>query len=239
MTWHGKPSGGYGMYTTEGTENIYEMHYMLERAGYTIESQAGIIGNVVNESALNVWRWQSDTVNMYYGGYGLFQYTASSNAALDRYIDVCSALPYYAPNLSTSSITSGAQVTDAICQMNVFIDDYLNKWYSGLWRSYWPENHGLRNFCNDILYNYGSGYSLTQEQFKHINNVADATVAFLGCFEGPAIPNAEARVSSASDVYEILTGAPPDPGPPYVPPTAPSKTVFPVWMMLKPYYKRF
>ena len=73
MSWHGKPSGGYSMSSTEGTENIYEMHYMFDAAGYTLESQAGIIGNVVNESALNVWRWQGDTVNMYYGGYGLFQ----------------------------------------------------------------------------------------------------------------------------------------------------------------------
>lgn len=238
MAWHGKPSGGYAVSSTEGTENIYEMHYMLDAAGYTLESQAGVIGNVVNESALNVWRWQGDSVNMYYGGYGLFQYTASSSAATDRYIDVCSGLPYYAPNLSTSSITQGAQVTDAICQMNVFTSDYLNKWVSTVWRSYWPANQTLRNMVNNILATWGNGSTLSQYQFSQITSVSDAAVAFLGAFEGPAYPNYQVRINSANEVYQILQGAPPGPGPgPGPTPTGGRK--MPVWMMLKPQYHRF
>lgn len=241
MSWHGKPSGGYAMRSTEGTENIYEIHYMLDAAGYTIESQAGIIGNLNHESALNVWRWQGDKVSQYYGGYGLFQYTASSNSATDRYIDVCSNLPHYAPNMSTEYVSSGAKVTDAICQMNVFIDDYLNKWVSTLWRSYWPENPSLRNYCNNILSTYGNGTSLTQAQFSQINDVTAAAVAFLGCFEGPAVPNAGPRIDSAAEAYEILTGAPPDPGPqPDTPSNTPSygSGYVPIWFMLKPIWKR-
>ena len=238
MAWHGKPSGGYSMSSTEGTENIYEMHYMFDAAGYTLESQAGIIGNVVNESALNVWRWQGDTVNMYYGGYGLFQYTASTSAATDRYIDVCANLPYYAPNLSTSSVTQGALVTDAICQMNVFTSDYLNKWHATIWRSYWPANQTLRNMVNNILNTWGNGTTLSQYQFSQITSVSDAAVAFLGAFEGPQYPNYQPRIDSANAVYQILQGAPPGPGPgPGPTPTGGRK--MPVWMMLKPQYQRF
>lgn len=234
MSWHGKPSGGYSMSSTEGTENIYEMHYMFDAAGYTLESQAGIIGNVVNESALNVWRWQGDTVNMYYGGYGLFQYTASTSAATDRYIDVCANLPYYAPNLSTSSVTQGALVTDAICQMNVFTSDYLNKWHATIWRSYWPANQTLRNMVNNILNTWGNGTTLSQYQFSQITSVSDAAVAFLGAFEGPQYPNYQPRIDSANAVYQILQGAPPGPGP-----SPTTRRKMPLWMMLKPQYQRF
>lgn len=226
MAWHGKPSGGYLMSSTEGTENIYEMHYILEANGYTHEAQAGIIGNVYNESALNVWRWQGDTVNQLYGGYGLFQYTASTNAATDRYIDVCAGLPYYAPNLSTSTITAGARVTDAICQMNVFLTDYLQKWNPYIWRSYWPANATLRAKVNAILNTWGNGSTLTLAQFSQITNIEDATIAFLGAFEGPAVPNWQSRVNDANTAYQIITGAPPGPGP------GPSGTL-PIWLLFK------
>lgn len=212
MAWHGKPSGGYTMNSTEGTENIYEMHYMFDNAGYTIESQAGIIGNVYNESALNVWRWQNDTVSIYSGGYGLFQYTASDPPNYtDRYIDVCSSLPYYAPNMSTSSITAGANVTDAICQINVFLDNYLGKWHSTIWRSYWAEDATLRAKVNNILTTWGNGSTLSMAQFARITNIEDATIAFLGAFEGPASPNYTVRVQSANQAYQIIRGAPPTP----------------------------
>lgn len=236
MAWHGKPSGGYLMSSTEGTENIWEMHYMLQNNGYTIEAQSGIIGNVYNESALNVWRWQSDTVSIYSGGYGLFQYTASDPPNYtDRYIDVCSSLPYYAPNLSTSTITQGALVTDAICQMNVFMTDYLHKWVGTIWRSYWPANPTLRAKVNNILSTYGNGSTLTLEQFKLINDIESATIAFLGAFEGPAVPNYTTRVQSANEAYQILSGTPPTPPGP----TPSTRGKMPLWMMIKPYYRKW
>lgn len=234
MAWHGKPSGGYTASSTEGTENIYEMHYMLQANGYTTEAQAGIVGNVMAESALNVWRWQGDTVSLMYGGYGLFQYTASTSAATDRYIEVCASLPYYAPNLSTSQITSGANVTDAICQMNVFMTNYLGKWHSTIWRSYWPTDATLRAKVNNILSTWGNGSTLSMEQFKRITNIEDATIAFLGAFEGPAIPNYGPRVTNANQAYQIISGAPPGPHPQ---PT--TRTGMPVWMMCKPIRRRY
>lgn len=225
MTWVAKPSGGYVLGSQESIENISEMHKLLSRSGYTLEAEAGIIGNAFHESGLNPWRWQNDTVNMLYGGYGLFQYTASSGAATDRYIEVCRNLPYYAPNLSVSSITTGALPTDGICQVNVFITDYLNKWYPALWRTYWPSNQELRDKCNAILSTYGNGSSITQAQFSRIPDVEAATITFLGCFEGPAVPNYTVRVNTAYEVYTIL------------------KTIahkggkMPLWMMMKPHWK--
>lgn len=226
MAWHGKPSGGYAATSQEGTENIWEMYYMFSASGYTLECICGIIGNVMAESALNVWRWQNDTVSVYAGGYGLFQYTASDPPNYtDRYIDVCSGLPYYAPNMSTSVITSGARVTDAICQINVFMSDYLNKWNPYIWRSYWPADATLRAQVNNVLNTWGNGSTLTMAQFKVITNIQDATLAFLGAFEGPAYPNLSARVSNANIVYSILSGQPP------TPPT-PTGNI-PIWLLFK------
>lgn len=221
MSWHAKPSGGYAVTSTEGKDNIYEMHYMLDAAGYTLEAQAGILGNVDHESGLNPWRWQGDVVNQLYGGYGLFQYTASSSAATDRYIDVCAGLPYYAPNLSTSGITAGASPTDAICQVNVFTSDYLGKWYPRIWRSYWAEDATLRGYVNQILTDYGNGTTLTQAQFSQIDDVGLAAVAFLGGFEGPAVPNYNVRIATAAQIYNILQSAPPSGG------------RIPLWMLFK------
>ncbi len=227
MAWMAKPSGGYVLGSQDSIQIITEIHNMLDRAGYTLQAQAGILGNAYHESGLNPWRWQSDTVNLMYGGYGIFQYTASSSAATDRYIQVCSGLPYYAPNLSTSQVTAGALPTDGICQMNVFITDYLHKWFPSLWRSYWPENAELRAKCNAILSTYGNGTALTQAQFSRIPDIESATIGFLGCFEGPAIPNYTVRVNTAIEVYDILINLPHFTG-----------SSMPLWMMMKPYWKR-
>ena len=225
MSWHAKPSGGYSAGSIEIQDNIIEAHNQLGQHGYTLEAQAGILGNAYHESGMNPWRWQNDVVDQLYGGYGLLQYTASTSAATDRYIQVCSTLSYYAPNMSVSFITAGALPTDAICQLNVFITDYLNKWYAPLWRSYWPEDATLRAKCNAILSRYGTGSSLTQAQFSRITNVEDATIAFLGCFEGPAIPNYTVRVNTALQIYAFLS-------------TLSSKNKMPVWMMCRPPWKR-
>lgn len=222
MSWYGKPSGGYALSDPEGTANAYEMHYMLDSDGYTLEAQAGIIGNVMAESALNVWRWQNDSYNPNNGGYGLFQYTPSTNGGTDKYIGTCSGLSYYAPNLSTSQVTAGAQVTDAICQMNVFMTDYLQKWNPYIWRSYWPTDATLRAKVNTILNTWGNGTTLTMSQFKNINDIESATLAFLGAFEGPLVPNLSPRVTNARAAYAVISGAPP----------TPSGNI-PIWLMFK------
>ena len=53
MGWYAKPSGGYGYNSTEGRANIEQINGILNELGFTLESQAGILGNIVAESALN------------------------------------------------------------------------------------------------------------------------------------------------------------------------------------------
>lgn len=215
MAWYAKPSGGYGMSSTEGTANIYEMHYWMEDAGYTLEAQAAVVANCVNESALNPWRWQSDAVS-YSAGYGLFQFTPASD-----YIDGCTWVDGYAPNLSTGYQTAGASPNDGNAQMYVLINDALSKWTPYCWRSYWSEDSYLWGLRDQIVNTYGYGDGITQAQFATIDDVELALFAFFACYEGPAaISGYYARVDDAYTAYEILGGAPVSHG-------------IPIWMLFK------
>ena len=213
MGWYAKPSGGYGYNSTEGRANIEQINGILNELGFTLESQAGILGNIVAESALNPWRWQGDTVNQS-GGYGLVQFTPARD-----YINNMQNVDGYGPNLSTSYQTEGARPEDGYAQILCIANDYLSKWVSYCWRDYWSTSSypGLWAQRNRIVQQYGNGRSLTLSQFKTINNVGDATLAFLACFEGPAVPNYQTRYDSAAAIYEYLSGGvtpdPPDPGP--------------------------
>ena len=213
MGWYAKPSGGYGYNSTEGRANIEQINGILNELGFTLEAQAGILGNIVAESALNPWRWQGDSVNMS-GGYGLVQFTPARD-----YIDGMQNVDGYGPNLSTSSQTAGARPEDGYAQILCIANDYLSKWVSYCWRDYWSTASypTLWEQRNRIVQQYGNGRSLTLSQFKTINNVGDATLAFLACFEGPAVPNYQTRYDSAAAIYEYLSGGvipdPPDPGP--------------------------
>jgi hypothetical protein len=224
MSWHAKPSGAYGYNSVEGKENISEMNMFFNSRDYTLEAQAGIFGNVVGESGLNPWRWQSDTVNLS-GGYGLFQYTPAR-----RYINGASQLDHYAPNLSVTEVTAGASPEDGIAQCTAFADNTLSKWTTACWRPYWDKDTYAELYAvrTDILNIYGDGSRLTMSQFKSIDNVYYATFAFLSCFEGPAVPNMNIRYEYASDIYTILTGETPIPP---VPPTKRKK--MPIWMLLR------
>lgn len=213
MGWHAKPSGGYGYNSTEGRANIEQINGILNELGFTLESQAGILGNIVAESALNPWRWQGDTVNLS-GGYGLVQFTPASD-----YIGSMQHLDGYGPNLSASYQTEDARPEDGYAQMLCIANDYLGKWVSYCWRDYWSTASypALWAQRNRIVQQYGTGSALTLSQFKSITNVGDATLAFLACFEGPAVPNYQTRYESAAAIYEYLSGGvtpdPPDPGP--------------------------
>lgn len=234
MGWYAKPSGAIGYNTDEGRANIQEMCNFFNERGYSIESQAGIIGNSVAEGGLNPWRWQGDKYNQSLG-YGLFQYTPASD-----YINGCTHIQYHAPNLSVTEVTDGASPTDAIAQMIVFDQNTLYKWGSGCWRPYWDKDTyaDLYDVRNRLLELYGNGSSLTMQQFKAIDNVYYATFAFLACFEGPTAPSMDIRYEYASDIYKILTGENPDD--PVIPPDNPitpnpKRKKLPIWMMVRPF----
>lgn len=204
MAFIAKPSGGYTITSTQGTNNIIEAYNYLSQFGFTPGAVAGMMGNASAESGLNPWRWQQDSVSLSdpNKGYGLFQYTPAY-----QYINTCSGLPNYAPNLSTSGTTPGADPNDGMCQLYAFYHDSLGKWDPDCWRDptwdplQYPDLYAIRN---NILFYYGSGTSLSLDQFKLIPDPYDAAFAFMGCFEKPQVPNYYTRRELALQVYNIL-----------------------------------
>lgn len=229
MAFNAKPSGAYGFSSTEGANNVQQMYNMFSSLGYAVEAIAGVIGNSMSESGLNPWRWQGDKVSMS-GGYGLFQYTPASG-----YINL-TGIQYFAPNLSTTEVTSGADPNDGFAQIIVFDENRLSKWGSGAWRPYWSTTTYAQLYAerNRILKQWGSGSSISMAQFKAITNVYDATFVFLACFEGPLVPNMTPRYNNASTAYEILTGMQPEPPTPTPTPTPKQRKGMPLWMYLRP-----
>ena len=84
MSWHCKPTGGYGYGTQEARDNAEQIYFLLTQKGWGLGAISGVLGNLQFESEMNPWRWQSDialnsgdpaidysTTN----GYGLFQFT--------------------------------------------------------------------------------------------------------------------------------------------------------------------
>ena len=153
-------------------------------------------------------------------GYGLFQFTPASS-----YLNKASSLTYYAPNMSTSEVTDGAKPTDGIAQLVAFDTDLLGKWNIYLWRPYWDKTEyaDLYQKALHVLDTYGTNRTLSIEQFRQINVIYDATLAFLGCYEGPAVPNMDARLAYAEAAYEIIHGSPFPTG----------RKGMPVWMMCR------
>lgn len=204
--WRAKIRGGYDLYSPEWRENIVEANILFNSMGYSLEAQAGILGNIQAESALNPWRWQDDSVSLTSRskGYGLLQFTPAFEYVLD--ID----LPNHAPSLSVTEATPGASPNDAICQLNVLNNDNLAKWNSTCWRIYWDKTEyaALWQKAQNILNTFGNGSNITINQFKTINNVDDAVFAFLACYEGPQDPNYSTRVTYANAIYELLGGTP-------------------------------
>lgn len=200
--WYAKPSGGYETTSDEAKANMFEFKDSLI-SDWTIYAIAGALGNIANESAFNPWRWQSDTVN-YNAGYGLVQFTPASGY-INNYTN-------YA-NLSTSEITAGARPEDGACQCDVLRNDSMGKWTDRSSYNLWYD-----------LSNYD-----TFSAFKSVNNLYDATMAFLYNYEGNAVvlsrdearqrADFAIRYASASTCYEIITGSPPGPGP------VPSRTI--------------
>lgn len=240
LIWHAKPSGGYAYNSTEGLDNIDCINGVLNSMGYCLEAQAGIIGNMIHESALNPWRWQNDVVYED-GGYGLFQFTPAKH-----YFWYCGDVPYFAGNLSTvATYPVSARPYDGHCQLIVFDQDLLSKWEPTCWRWYWDrtEYSNLWEMRRRLIDTYGSNGELSQAQFKNVANIDWATFAFLACYEGPGKPNFSVRAASARDVYAYLSGEtppppdPPGPGPGPQPPL-PWDSTGKVMFYLKPWWKR-
>lgn len=203
MAWHAKPSGGYysggSTISQDALDNMLMVRSYL--SGFDINAVCGMLGNMAAESGLNPWRWQSDTYNLS-NGYGLMQFTPASG-----YINL-TGIPNHSPNMSTSGQTAGSTPEDGEAQLYVFVNDTLGKWVNTCWRSYWSPSAypALYSQHTHILNTYGSGVSLSLSQFGQINNLADATFAFLACYEGPSVPNYSTRLDNAQNIYNAIGG---------------------------------
>lgn len=198
MAWNAKPSGSYAVNSTEWTANVWAFWEVCERLGYSKEACSGMIGNSQGEGGMNPWRWQSDTVS-YSAGYGLFQYTPASGY-LDNYGKTSS---YYAPNLSTTTTTTGAKATDGIAQIECIST-------SGKYGGGETRVARIKTYYSDCE-NYQS-----LDNFKSITDVYGATVCWIGFFEAPAViseSKINERYSFALSAYEVLGGTPPTPTP--------------------------
>ena len=227
MTWHAKPSGGYNFDTTENYDNSIEIFNILSAQGFDSAAIAGICGNAQHESGLNPWSWQGDTVGSgYRNGYGLLQWTPATG-----YI----YLPGATPNLSVSGQTQGATPEDGARQMQSFYENNPAKWTTSCWRSYWSPSTYASYYDRTryILNTWGSGSSISLDQFKTINDPYYAADCFLACFEGPSVPNYGVREDTAKDFYERFTGVTPTPPP--TPPTPPPPPVVTdsLWWLIK------
>ena len=195
--WHAKPSGGYLLSSPEAEDNMLCIYDCFEPEGYTIEAIAGIIGNMNNESAMNPWRWQGDSVSMS-AGYGLIQFTPASD-----YINL-TGVPYHSPNLSVSIQTAGATPQDGNAQCSVIYNDTLSKWQDNIWRNYWnPSSYPMEYaYMEELRTRYGR--YIDMNTFKSMTNYEDATFIFNGGYVGELILNFEPRRRDAFTAYAFL-----------------------------------
>ena len=196
MSWSAKPLGGYNIDSNEAIGNMNEFKNCLINS-WSIYAIAGALGNIANESAFNPWRWQSDTVN-YSAGYGLVQFTPASGY-INNYTNHA--------NLSTSSVTSGANADDGYYQCLVLENDSMGKWINRSSYNSWYDISAYANFSS----------------FKTVNNLYDATMAFLYNYEGNYIvlhgneseqrADFENRYNSALTCYNYIHESGPGPAP--------------------------
>lgn len=144
MSWHVKPTGGYGYTTDEAKENCYEIWRVLRGRGWLLAPVCAVLGNMSEESGFNPWRWQSDTVlpstspyihTQSGHAYGLVQYDPA-----DKYIDGARGYAGYGPNFSNLQ----GLPTDGIAQIR-FMDE---------------------TSVSSGQYFQNQGYNISYEQFK-------------------------------------------------------------------------
>lgn len=225
MTWHAKLKGSYAWNSSEGQDNILEM--ISNWGSWTDEAKAAAVANSCFEGGLNPWRWQRDSQNsVASGGYGLFQFTPGSGYVYSSY-------PGITPNLNVNEKTPTATPEDGRCQCEVVDTDYLGKWVSSCWRSYWNTSTyaSLYSYRQQVLSAWGNGSSISLSQFKQCTDLDAAVFIFLACFEGPLVPNYSVRQGVAISIYNFITGHTP-PTPP-VPPTPPPGSGIPAWLLKK------
>lgn len=212
MAIHAKPKEDYAVDSDEWTDNVKAFYSYLSNMGYSVEAISGMLGNSQYEGGMNPWRYQDDKITG--SGYGLFQYTPKAGYLDEYYVNSDGdtvrgygyGYDYYAPNKSVEEITSGAEPTDAYCQLDAI--ERSGKYFGGGVRNTW-----IAPWVSDYE-NY-----TTLAEFKTVTDVEKATYLWLGFFEVPdwwqeqddVENNSSGRRDVASKIYDLLTGTTPTP----------------------------
>lgn len=205
-SWHAKPSGNYPVGSTENIENAQMIASWCRSQGWQDGAIIGILGNIMGESGMNPWRYQSDSLSG--AGYGLFQYTPKSG-----YLDAGgygNGYPNFAPNRSTSSITTGAEPTDGICQLEAITR-------SGKYSTSGNIYQGGTRLGTYQSFGYSDNPS-TLADYGQITDARQATDAWLCFFEAPSLSNLlssrDTRYNLGVQIWESMGGViPPSPTP--------------------------
>ena len=218
MGWWAKPSGAYLLESEESYANADEI-YTLLGGTWTLTAICGMLGNMWSESGMNPWRWQNDTVT-YSGGYGLVQFTPAKDTdnPMAGYIDgFGTRYEGYAPNMSTSTTTTGANVRDGEAQIQAVNDNAGGKYTS------------YKRHCD-----YADITSVNEfSDYKQCEDLWVATVGWLYYYEAPSDKSyavAKVRFEQAKKFWEHFTEDPP------VPPTPPAPVhhhKMPLYMYLR------
>lgn len=228
MPWHAKLDGGYVSligstvyFSSEGKDNIDMMYSLLSSRGWTLEAISGVIGNICVEGLLNPWQWQYGE-EAYTGptkGYGLVQFTPAYGYTNDRgeyipgYItDYGVGVEGYAPSLSRTTVTPGANASDGNAQTIVIAEDRAGKYNIRSWAP--------------------AQYKISWSDYKNLTDIQTAVGAWLYNYESPENPGDKisGRMLYANAVYEYISGHPPQP--------TPGKGL-PIWLIKKIHDRNF
>lgn len=197
--FYAKPSGDYAIDSFESKANIAAAYDYLHALGFNDNAIIGMLGNAYAESGMNPWLWNGNVYDPAHVAYGLFQFYPGSTYINSTWI------PGYAPNLSTSTITTGADPDDAYGQLYAVVNDSLNKWVGTCWgpwsSSDYPDLYAKHTY---ILNTYGDGYGITINDFKNIYVYSDACFAFLACYERPNYPNYLQRLGYCAYIKTVV-----------------------------------
>lgn len=226
MGWYAKPSGGWTTEDNYAQQNMFMISEYLQTQGWSMVAIAGLLGNIAKESGFNPWRWQNDSVDLTTDkkGYGLVQFTPSYYYIGGRGSEAQFS-EFYAPNLSVTGQTSGAEFHDGQAQIMVMEIYHGDKFFN------------RAGYCDYADISSAYPYS----SYKQLTDIWIATVGWLFNYEFPDkasrdYASAYSRYESARRCYEIITGSEP-PEPP-TPPTPTTRKGMPLYFYITKKFKQ-
>lgn len=204
--WYAKSSGSYDISSTQAKANATEIARLLDAQGWSRKSICALLGNVVGESGLNPWRWQSDFVPQYdiflqwdtteanNHGYGLFQFTPAN-----KYINDTNKSKYASYGYKPNFFDTAGKARDGEAQIRYFLSTAESSWLRTNYNYYsgYFSNIGVdiskwyyTTFANFVVGRDNSGSPL---------DIASLTGCFELCYERPSAEYAASSYQTRVD----------------------------------------